>query len=94
MISQEVVAATPREGKFNKNAARRVRAQGRIPAVVYGAAQPSVAIEVDPKQILKILHSESGHNTIFTLQVAGGKEERAMLKDWQVDPVSGTVRSP
>ena len=49
MISQEVVAATPREGKFNKNAARRVRVKGKIPAVVYGAAEPAMAIEVDPE---------------------------------------------
>ena len=61
MMSQEVVAATPREGKFNGIAARRVRVKGRIPAVVYGAAEPAVAIEVDPKQIQKILHSDTGH---------------------------------
>jgi len=92
MISQEVVAATPREGKFNKNAARRVRAQGRIPAVVYGAAQPSVAIEVDPKQILKILHSESGHNSIFDLQISGSTAKvKAMIVDWQYEPIKGSL---
>ena len=42
------VVATPRSGKFNKNAARRVRAAGSIPAVVYGAGQDSVAVSVDP----------------------------------------------
>ena len=57
------VVATPRSGKFNKNAARRVRAAGQIPAVVYGAGQGSVAVAVDPKIITRILHSESGHNT-------------------------------
>ena len=65
------VVATPREGKFNKNAARRVRVSGKIPAVVYGAGQDAVAVTVDPKVITKILHSDSGHNTIFDLDVTG-----------------------
>ncbi len=92
MISQEVVAATPREGKFNKNAARRVRAKGRIPAVVYGAAQPSVALEVDPKQIIKILHSDAGHNSIFDLEIDGSTaKSKAMIVDWQYEPIKGSL---
>ncbi|MFC5860936.1 50S ribosomal protein L25 [Acidicapsa dinghuensis] len=87
----EVVAAKPREGKFNKNAARRVRVAGKIPAVVYGAGQDSVAIEVDPKQILRILHSESGHNTIFDLNVTGHPAAKAMIVDWQYEPVKDTL---
>ena len=92
MISQEVVAATPREGKFNKNAARRVRVKGKIPAVVYGAAEPAIAIEVDPKQIQKILHSETGHNSIFDLQINGSTAKtKAMIVDWQYEPIKGTL---
>jgi large subunit ribosomal protein L25 len=92
MISQEVVAATPREGKFNKNAARRVRVRGKIPAVVYGAAEPAVAIEVDPKQILRILHSDTGHNSIFDLEVNGSSAKtKAMIVDWQYEPIKGTL---
>jgi large subunit ribosomal protein L25 len=96
MITQEIVAATPREGKFNKNAARRVRVKGKIPAVVYGAAQPAIAIEVDPKQIQKILHSESGHNSIFDLEIAGvsateAAKTKAMIVDWQYEPIKGTL---
>lgn len=92
MISQEVVAATSREGKFNKNAARRVRAKGRIPAVVYGAAEPSVAIEVDPKQIMKILHSDTGHNSIFDLEINGSTARvKAMIVDWQYEPIKGSL---
>ncbi len=90
-ITSEVVAATPREGRFNKNAARRVRHAGRIPAVVYGAAQPAVAVEVDPKQILKILHSESGHNSIFDLEVGSNGLTKAMIVDWQYEPVKGSL---
>ncbi|MBV8674922.1 MAG: 50S ribosomal protein L25 [Acidobacteriaceae bacterium] len=92
MISQEIVAATPREGKFNKNAARRVRMKGRIPAVVYGAAEPAVAIEVDPKQIQKILHSDAGHNSIFDLEITGSTAKtKAMIVDWQYEPIKGTL---
>src|SRR5271157_1715153 len=92
MISQEVVAATPRLGKFNKNAARRVRVRGKIPAVVYGAAEPAVAIEVDPKQIQKILHSDTGHNSIFDLQINGSTAKtKAMIVDWQYEPIKGTL---
>lgn len=88
MSAPEVVTATPREGKFTKNIARRLRLSGSIPAVVYGAQQPSIAVTVDPKQIRRILHSESGHNTIFDLQV-NGSTAKAMVVDWQNDPIKG-----
>ena len=92
MISNEVVAATPREGKFNKNAARRVRVSGKIPAVVYGAKQESIALAVDPKQIQRILYSESGHNTIFDLEIAGSSAKtKAMIVDWQYEPIKGSL---
>jgi large subunit ribosomal protein L25 len=85
----EAVVATPREGKFNKNAARRVRVAGKIPAVVYGAGQDAVAVAVDPKVITKILHSDSGHNTIFDLNVEGSAVVKAMIVDWQHEPIKG-----
>jgi len=90
MITQEIVTARPREGKFNKNAARRVRAAGKIPAVVYGAAEPAVAVEVDPRQIQKILHSETGHNSIFDLELPGSKA-KVMIVDWQYEPIKGKL---
>jgi large subunit ribosomal protein L25 len=83
----EVVVAKPREGRFNKNAARRVRAAGKIPAVLYGAGHEAVALEVDPKQISRILYSESGHNTIFDVEVAGKATAKAMIVDWQYEPI-------
>ena len=87
----EAVVATVREGKFNKNAARRVRVAGKIPAVVYGAGQDAVAVTVDPKVIIKILHSESGHNTIFDLNVEGSGVTKAMIVDWQNEPIKGKL---
>jgi large subunit ribosomal protein L25 len=83
----EVVVATPRKGKFNKNAARRVRAAGKIPAVLYGPGQEPVAVEVEPKQISRILFSETGHNTIFDVQLHGQPTAKAMIVDWQREPI-------
>jgi large subunit ribosomal protein L25 len=83
----EVVVAKPREGKFNKNAARRVRAAGKIPAVLYGSGLDPVAVEVDPKQISKILYSETGHNTILDVQVTGQPVTKAMIVDFQREPI-------
>ena len=83
----EVVLAMPRKGKFNKNAARRVRAAGKIPAVLYGAGHEPVALEVEPKQISRILYSEAGHNTIFDVQVGQQPPAKAMIVDWQREPI-------
>lgn len=85
------VAAETRTGKFNKNAARRVRVAGKIPAVVYGAGLDPIAITVDPKVITKILHSESGHNTIFDLAIGSDAAIKAMIVDWQYEPVKSTL---
>src|ERR1700722_11590487 len=79
-----------REGR-GKGPARRTRLTGMVPAVLYGGKKESVSLAVNAKQVARILRSESGHNTIFTVQVAEGSEEKAMLKDWQVDPVSGAL---
>src|SRR5580698_7012905 len=84
----EVVIAKPREGRFTKNAARRVRVAGKIPAVLYGSGQDPVAIEVDPKQISRILYSEAGHNTIFDVEVTGHSAAKAMIVDWQREPIN------
>jgi len=83
------------EGKVReergKNAARRTRLTGMVPAVLYGGRKESVALSVNAKQVAKILRSETGHNTIFTVRVADGAEEKAMMKDWQVDPLKGSL---
>ncbi|MGC1461169.1 MAG: 50S ribosomal protein L25 [Terracidiphilus sp.] len=87
----EVVVAKPREGKFNKNAARRVRAAGKIPAVLYGPGHDPVAVEVEPKQISRILFSESGHNTIFDVELPGQATAKAMIVDWQREPINDSL---
>ena len=83
----EVVTAKPRTGKFNKNAARRVRVAGKIPGVLYGAGHDAVAVEVDPKHISKILFSETGHNTIFDVDLGDKSPVKAMVVDTQREPI-------
>jgi len=75
----------------NKNVARRVRRGGKIPAVVYGAGKQAASVSVDPRQVLRILHSETGHNTIFDLSLDGGERAKAMIVDWQYEPIKGKL---
>jgi large subunit ribosomal protein L25 len=84
-----VLDAQPRAAG-NKNEARRVRRGGKIPAVVYGAGKNAVSVSVDPRQVSRILHSVSGHNTIFDLAV-DGERTKAMIVDWQYEPIKGSL---
>ena len=86
-MDQIIVEASPRETR-GKNAARRVRLTGQVPAVIYGGKGKSQALEVNAKQLSAILRSASGHNTIFKIKVKDS-EETAIVKDWLVDPVKG-----
>ncbi|HEV8059483.1 MAG TPA: 50S ribosomal protein L25 [Gemmataceae bacterium] len=79
-----------REGR-GKGPARRTRLTGMVPAILYGGKKDSISLAVNAKHVARILRSETGHNTIFTVQVADGAAEKAMVKDWQVDPVSGSL---
>src|SRR5882724_7255986 len=84
-----VVEGAPR-GNRGKNEARRLRNTGSVPAVLYGGKGEAITLAVNTKQVSAILRSESGHNTLFQVDL-GGKHEPAILKDWQVDPVSGRL---
>ena len=87
-LEQNTLEAQPREAG-TKNDARAVRRGGKIPAVVYGAGKESVAISVDPRHVLRILNSVTGHNTIFDLALTGGEPTKAMIVDWQYEPIKG-----
>src|SRR3984957_7433737 len=88
-LEQGVLEAQPRESG-NKNQARRVRVGGKIPAVLYGAGKNSLPVSVDPRQVLRILHSDTGHNTIFDLNLSG-ENTKAMIVDWQYEPIKGKL---
>lgn len=87
-MEQFIVEASVRDER-GKNAARRRRLTGEIPAVLYGGKDSAVPVSVNAKQVASILRSESGHNTIFKVKIAGKGENTVLLKDWQVDPVKG-----
>jgi len=74
----------------NKNEARRVRRGGKIPGVVYGAGKNALAVSLDPRQVSRILHSATGHNTIFDLAL-DGERSKAMIVDWQYEPIKGSL---
>ena len=74
-----------------KNAARRLRVEGKIPAVLYGAGKDSVAVTVSPKEVNKILHTGSGHNTIFNLDLPGQETTPVMVIDWLHHPIKDTL---
>ncbi len=87
-IEQNVLEASGREAG-TKNHARRVRREGKIPAVVYGAGKDALPVTVDPRHVLRILRSDSGHNTIFDLALKDGENSKVMIVDWQYEPIKG-----
>jgi large subunit ribosomal protein L25 len=86
---KSVLEAQPRT-PGNKNDARRVRRSGKVPGVVYGAGKAALSVSLDPRQVTRILNSQTGHNTIFELAVAGERAQ-AMIVDWQYEPVKGAL---
>jgi len=86
-MKQEITITAELRDSRGKNEARRLRAGGKIPAVVYGARQQSVAVAVSPKDLNRILRSKSGHNTIFNVDIQGRENTAVMIVDWQNDPV-------
>jgi large subunit ribosomal protein L25 len=77
-----------RRNSRGRNEAGRLRRQGRIPAVLYGGQDGVEALAVDPKELSRLLHSQSGVNTLIALKLEGAGETRVLVKEYQLDPVS------
>lgn len=86
-MAEIVIEAEAREAG-SSNAARRMRREEKLPAVVYGGDKESNPIILNPREIISVLKSESGQNTIFKLKVAGGSEDNVMIFDVQIDPIT------
>jgi large subunit ribosomal protein L25 len=89
----EAVLEAVKRSTTGKNENNRTRAAGQIPAVVYGAqkggdAVAAIAVSVDPKPFMRILHSSSGLNTLITLKVTGESDARVLVKEVQLDPIT------
>ncbi len=85
------IEAAPREAG-SSNEARRLRRDRKLPAVLYGGDGGSAPITLDPREIVSILKSESGQNTVFKLKVADGSEENVMIFDVQIDPITHSLQ--
>src|ERR1700686_5713979 len=86
----KIIVEAKRREDPGKNSARRMRRTGNVPGVLYGGPEAAVTVSVNAKQLGVILRSESGHNTIFKVKLPSG-EHTAIVKDWQVDPVAGSL---
>ena len=84
----ELVVTATRRAQGGKNNNRRLRVQGQIPGVVYGPAKEAVAVSVSPRDIATILRSATGENTLFDLDLEGGRR-KVLIKDYQLEPVKG-----
>ena len=73
---------------FGRNEAGRMRRAGQIPAVMYGGGGEGVSIAVDPKSLLRILHSKSGVNTLISLKLEGAGDTRVLVKEYQLEPIA------
>src|ERR1700704_751457 len=90
MAQEKIVVEAAARAKRGKNEARRLRATGKVPAVLYGGKGNAITLALNAKQLGAIFRSESGHNTLFQVDLSG-KHEPAILKDWLVDPVTGNL---
>ena len=84
----DVTLQAVKRGDKGKNEARRHRAAGRLPAIVYGSGNQPIPVTVEPKALSRILHSDSGANTLITLRVEGESETRVLVKEYQLDPIT------
>ena len=88
-MKRDITLTAESRDSRGKNEARRLRARGLTPAVLYGATKDSIALAVNPKEVRKILRT--GHNTIFDLAIQGGESSPVMLVAWQNDPVKDSL---
>ncbi|MFQ5791087.1 MAG: 50S ribosomal protein L25/general stress protein Ctc [Acidobacteriota bacterium] len=86
---ERIVLEAKGRTSLGKGANRRLRAQGMIPAVVYGERKDPISVAVDPKELIRILRSHAGVNTIFELQIKGSRsKDNVIIKDYQLEPVN------
>lgn len=84
------VTANPRT-ETGKGAARRLRKSGQVPAVAYGRGFPATTLSVAPKDVVTVLKSERGKNTVIKMTVSNGKDLLVMIKEFTYHPVSRSI---
>jgi len=90
MADKVIIKAEKREER-GKNDSRRLRQSGKVPVVVYGGGGESVAAVIELKDLAAILRSDSGQNTIFSLDMTGEGAGDVIFHDRQIDPLRGRL---
>ena len=80
-----------RRERIGKGGARKARAAGQIPGVLYGQGEPPVAVAVDEREFELALRHHKGGNAIVNLAVSGAREVTALVRDVQYDPLSRAI---
>jgi large subunit ribosomal protein L25 len=86
----EIVVAAESRTDTGKNENRRLRSQGKIPGILYGAHKETIPVAISPREITAILRSASGENTLFDLDLLG-KKRKVILKEFQLEPLKGSL---
>jgi len=86
----EIVVTAESRTETGTNANRRLRTSGRIPGILYGPSQQTVAVSVSPKEVGAVLHSPAGTSTLFDVEFEG-RRRKVLLKDYQMDPLRGSL---
>lgn len=90
-MSEKIVVKAEKRENSGKGYARRLRAEGKVPVTIYGGGGEAVSVSANLSDLAAILRSETGHNTIFSLDVAGVGASDVMFQDRQIDPLKGRL---
>jgi large subunit ribosomal protein L25 len=88
---QQILIKGKKRDSRGKNAMRRLRQSGSVPGVLYGGTGEAVPVALEAKQLAPLFRTESGHNALLNVKIEGQGEELAVLKDWQTDPLYGSL---
>jgi large subunit ribosomal protein L25 len=90
-MSEKIVVKAEKRENSGKGFARRLRAAGKVPVTVYGGGGEAVSVAAELSDLAAILRSETGHNTVFSLDVAGVGANDVIFQDRQIDPIKGRL---
>ena len=90
-MANKFIIKAERRIETGKNVNRRLRAEGRVPVVVYGGGSESVAAVAELKDLAAVLRTEAGVNTVFSLEIAGDGTHDVIFQDRQIDPIKGRL---
>ena len=90
-MADKIIVKAEKRSEFGKNVNRRLRADGKVPVVVYGGGTESVSAAADLKDLAAILRTDVGVNAVFSLDIAGEGINDVIFQDRQIDPLKGRL---